>query len=121
TGLAIRYNLVADGRRQISAVHVPGDFVDLHGFLLKVMDHNVASLSDVTAAFIPHSALLEITKSQPHLTRLLWLLTLIDAATHRQWITAAGRLSPVAQLARFLAEMLRRLEVVGLADRLQFQ
>ena len=49
-GMTARYNIVENGRRQISAVHVSGDFVDLHGFLLEVMDHSVTALSDVEVA-----------------------------------------------------------------------
>lgn len=120
SGMAARYNLVSDGRRQISAVHVAGDFVDLHSFMLESMDHSVTALSNVSVAYVPHSALLQITKSQPHLTRLFWLLTLVDAATHRQWLTAAGRLAPTAQLARFLSEVLKRMEAVGLVEDLRF-
>src|SRR3712207_1225482 len=40
-GFAYRYRLLADGRRQISLFHVPGDFIDLHGFLLKRLDHAI--------------------------------------------------------------------------------
>src|SRR3954468_21478637 len=34
-GFVCRYTDVADGRRQIMEMHVAGDFLDLHGFLLK--------------------------------------------------------------------------------------
>lgn len=114
SGMTARYNLVENGRRQISAVHIAGDFVDLHGFLLDVMDHSVVALSNIEVAYVPHAALTEITRNEPHLTRLLWLLTLVDAATHRQWLTAAGRLSSEAQLARFLCELVTKLEAFDL-------
>jgi hypothetical protein len=42
-GLAHRYRLMPDGRRQILTILLPGDFLDLHGFLLKAMDHSVAT------------------------------------------------------------------------------
>src|SRR4051812_36379646 len=34
-GIVCRYKDLADGQRQIMEIHVAGDFVDLHGFLLK--------------------------------------------------------------------------------------
>ncbi len=46
-GWTIRAKSLADGRRQITAFHIPGDFVDLHSFLLKPMDHTI------TAIYIP--------------------------------------------------------------------
>jgi CRP-like cAMP-binding protein len=118
--MSVRSNIFADGRRQISAVHITGDFVDLHGFLLETMDHNVNALSAVKVAFVPHTAIRAITENEPHLTRLLWLLTLIDAATHRQWLAAAGRLLAAEQMARFICEMLTRMEAAGLVDDLTF-
>ena len=44
-GLAGRYKVLEDGSRQITAIHVPGDFMDLHGFLLKKMAHGVVALT----------------------------------------------------------------------------
>ena len=37
-GLAARYKVLEDGGRQFTSLQVPGDFVDLHAFLLKTMD-----------------------------------------------------------------------------------
>src|ERR1044072_8059709 len=82
-GLMCRYKDLRNGQRQIMELHVPGDFLDLHGFLLKRLDHHVMSLIPSRIAFVPHPRLVEITETHPHLTRLLWLTTLIDAAIHR--------------------------------------
>jgi CRP-like cAMP-binding protein len=115
SGLSARYNIVADGKRQISAVHVPGDFVDLHCFLLRPIDHSVVALTECEVSAVPHEFLRQITCAEPHLTRLLWLLIVIDAAIFRQRLVGASRLPAEAQIARFLCEIYVRLEVVGLA------
>jgi CRP-like cAMP-binding protein len=115
-GLTGRTVTLKDGSQQITAVHVPGDFVDLHSFLLRVMDHSVVTLTDCTVATAAHSKLRDLTSRYPHLTRLLWLSTLLDAAIHRQWIAAMGRRDALSQLAHLLCEMFRRLEVVGLTS-----
>jgi CRP-like cAMP-binding protein len=117
SGMACRYTLVGDGRRQITAIHVTGDFVDLHSFTLKVMDHSVAALTKCRFAMVPHEGLTRLTESQPHLTRLLWLSTLIDAAIHREWIVAMGRRSAVGRMAHLICELVYRLGVFDLADR----
>ena len=44
-GFAIRHNHLPDGRRQITAFHVPGDFADLHSYLLKKIDDGVGALT----------------------------------------------------------------------------
>jgi CRP-like cAMP-binding protein len=65
SGFATRHNHSPDGRRQITAFHVPGDFADLHSFLLQPIDDGVAALTTCTVAAVPHSDLKEITKHHP--------------------------------------------------------
>ena len=114
TGIAARYTTLQDGGRQISELNVSGDFVDLHSFVMKQMDHGVVALTDCVIVPAPHAALRELTEHHPHLTRLLWLDTVIDAAIHRQWITSMGRRTALAHLAHLICEIYKRLEVVGL-------
>ena len=104
------------GGRQIVAFHVPGDFVDLHAFLLKPMDHTVVALTRARLAKAPHDRLRELSKTHPHLTRMLWLSTLIDAAITRAWLTAIGRLPASGALAHLICEMAVRLEASGEVD-----
>jgi CRP-like cAMP-binding protein len=120
-GFAGRYITLADGRRQITEISVPGDFVDLHSLLMKQMDHGVVALTDVTVANVPHGRLRKVTEDYPHLTRVLWLDTIVDAAIHRQWIAAMGRRTGLAQLAHLLCELYLRLEVVGQARDHRFE
>lgn len=113
-GFAIRYRVLSDGQRQITAIHIPGDFVDLHSFVLRTMDHSVGALSTCRVVTFPHPNLVRITEEFPHLTRLLWLMTLIDGAIHREWIVAMGRRSSSGQLAHLICELYVRLGVAGL-------
>lgn len=106
--------------RVITALHVPGDFVDLHGFVLAGLEHSVIAVGHAEVEFIDHDELLEITENFPHLTRLLWMATLIDAAIHRQWLVAAASLRSSAHLAHLLCEIYTRLNVVGAATNHQF-
>ncbi|MCJ9750788.1 Crp/Fnr family transcriptional regulator [Neorhizobium sp. BETTINA12A] len=111
-GFAARYKLTAEGTRQITAIHVAGDFVDLHAFLLKTMDHGVVALSPCHVSLCDHSDLKQVTEQHPHLTRMLWLDTLIHGSIHRAWIVAMGRRSKVSHLAHILCELYVRLDVV---------
>ncbi len=112
-GVSGRYKVLANGGRQLTAVHVPGDFMDLHGFLLKRLAHGVVALSECRVALVDHETLRDISETAPHLSRMLWLDTLIDASIHREWIVAMGRLPADAQLGHFLCEMFKKLELVG--------
>ncbi|WP_211231784.1 Crp/Fnr family transcriptional regulator [Ottowia thiooxydans] len=109
-----------DGCRQMVALQVPGDFVDLHAYPLKTLDHDVATLTAVRLAIVPHAALSDIQHNQPELARKLWFLTLLDAAMHRKWIYRLGRLKAAARIAHFLCETVVRLAAVGLSDGRQF-
>lgn len=119
-GWACRYLTLADGRRQIVALHLPGDFVDLHSFPFKRMDHSVATLTPCAIAVVPHERLKRITETQPHLTRVLWLSTLIDAAILRQWMLGAGRRSAVERAAHLFCEIFVRLRTIEAVDGARF-
>ena len=120
-GFAARYKLMPDGSRQITAIHVAGDFVDLHAFLLKKMDHGIVALTPCRTAPVAHAHLTLITESQPHITRLFWLSTLVDGAIHREWIVAMGRRSKKAHLAHLICELFARLQVVKKTDGNSFK
>ena len=68
SGFAARYRMVAGGERQLTTIHVQGDFIDLHSFPLKEMDHSVVALSGCQIATYPHEAIERITEQFPHLT-----------------------------------------------------
>ena len=108
------------GERVITALHVPGDFVDLHGFVLAGLEHSIVAAGPAEVEFVSHDQLTEITESFPHLTRLLWMATLIDAAIHRQWLVAAASLRANAHLAHLLCEIRTRLDIVGAAPGNRF-
>ena len=120
-GFAARYKLLRSGKRQITAIHIAGDFVDLHSFLLKAMDHGVIALSTCRVAVVPHRTLLEITETKAHLARLFWLNTLIDGAIHREWLVAMGRRDARGQAAFLLCELYLRLHAVGLVEGTSFR
>jgi CRP-like cAMP-binding protein len=120
-GLVCRYKDLSDGQRQIMELHVSGDFIDLHSFLLKRLEHNVGALTPVRLAVVPHDRVRTITEDHPHLARMLWFSTLLDAAIHRERILSVGRRSAIARIAHLLCEIYMRLEIVGLARDHRFQ
>jgi CRP-like cAMP-binding protein len=119
-GIIARYKDLADGQRQIMELHVAGDFVDLHGFLLKRLEHHVGALTPVRIAIFPHDRLRQITEDHSHLARMLWFSTLMDASIHREHILSVGRRSAQSRIAHLLCELYLRLEVVGLAGEGRF-
>ena len=47
TGIAFRYKLLPDGRRQILNYCFPGDFIGLQGSVMQEMQHSIEALSDI--------------------------------------------------------------------------
>lgn len=114
-GLAARFHITEDGRRRFSALHVAGDFIDLHGFLLKKMDHGILALTDCVFVTAEHAELEKYSHSEPQITRWLWMSTVIDAAIYRSWIVAASLKTADRTLAHFFCEYYVRLKTVGYA------
>lgn len=115
-GLLGRYKDLKNGQRQITHVHVAGDFADLHGFTLKRLDHSLLALTPCTIARAAHAKLRHITETMPHLTRVMWYSTNVDAAIHREWEVSLGRRSAIQRAAHLFCELHARLGVVGLAE-----
>ncbi len=115
-GVMCRYKDLSEGQRQITELHISGDFVDLHSYTLKRLDHSIMTISPCRVAVVPHDRLDRITERFPHLTRLYWFLTNMDAAIHREWEVSLGRRSALSRIAALFCEMKLRSEVVGLTE-----
>lgn len=115
-GLMCRYVDGRNGQRQMVAIHVPGDFVDLQSYPLERIDHAVCSLTDVTIASIRHESLVGLMARHPELVRLLWFSTMLEAAIAREWIFRLGHLPAIGRVAHFSCELATRLKIVGLGD-----
>ncbi|HEX8641908.1 MAG TPA: Crp/Fnr family transcriptional regulator [Allosphingosinicella sp.] len=119
-GLMCRHKDLRDGQRQITELHVAGDYADLHSFTLKRLDHHLLTLTPCQVAIIPHANLQAITEEHPHLTRVYWFATNLDAAIHREWELSLGRRSAMSRLAHLFCELHVRLGLVGLTAGLEY-
>src|SRR6476620_6905415 len=112
-GWLARSKDLAGGERQVTQLHVPGDFADLHGFTLKRLDHDMASVSDCRLAIIPHERLQIVADSHPRLARTLWFSTNIDGAIQRELVLSLGQRSAIARMAHLFCELYVRLQIIG--------
>jgi len=119
-GFAARYRILSNGRRQISALYLPGDFVDLHDFLLARTTQGVVSLSPCRLATIDHETLRTTAAREPQLAQLLWADTMVDAEVAREWLVAMGRRSALGRMAHLLCEICVRLKVAGQTRHMTF-
>ncbi|HET9510970.1 MAG TPA: Crp/Fnr family transcriptional regulator, partial [Sphingomonas sp.] len=74
------------------------------------------TLTPCRVVLVPHARLKEITEDQPHLARVYWFLTALDAAIHREWELSLGRRSAIQRIAHLICELRVRLGLIDQAD-----
>jgi CRP-like cAMP-binding protein len=112
-GWLVRAKDLPTGERQVLEIHLPGDFADLHGFTLKQLDHDIITVTETIIGFVPHERLTAMTDAHPHLTRVYWLSTNIDAAVTREMALSLGQRSAISRMAHLFCELRARLAVIG--------
>lgn len=114
-GWLARSKDLAGGDRQISELHVSGDFADLHSYTLKRLDHDVMSLTDCRVAIVPHQRLTELFREFPRVARIYWFSTNVDAAIQRELALSLGQRTALSRISHLFCELYLRLEIVGKA------
>ena len=112
-GWSCRYQILAEGERQITAFLVPGDFCDAHITILRRMDHGIMALTPASVAFISRATMMKLA-DRPSIARALWWASLVDEAVLRAWIVNMGRRDAFTRIAHLVCEMFARLRNVGL-------
>ncbi len=120
-GWLVRAKDLPSGERQVTEIHVAGDFADLHGFTLKRLDHDVATITESVVGVVPHERLEQMTREHPHLTRVYWLMTNVDASITREMALSLGQRSAISRMAHLFCELHVRLGVIGKTDGDSFE
>ena len=115
-GMACRFRLLPDGKRQILTILIPGDFFDLHVFVLKAMDHSVAAIGPTRIAAIGREAVIDIIANHPRIGAGLWWSAMQEEAMLRERIVALGRRSARGRVAYILFELVWRQRSIGIAE-----
>lgn len=114
-GYANRQKTTGDGSRQILAVCIPGDAVDLQNMFLDISDHAVQMLTRGTVADVVREPLQQLVLDRPAVARAVIQLTLIEASILREWVVNVGRRDARERIAHLLCEFAVRLEQRGQA------
>ncbi|RSY86861.1 Crp/Fnr family transcriptional regulator [Sphingomonas koreensis] len=114
SGFMCRAKQLPNGKRHMAELHVSGDFIDLHSYTLKRLDHDIETLNSCQLAFVPHHRLQAMFEAFPRLARIYWFHTSLDAANHRHWVTSIAQAPALERIATLFCEMALRLEIVGL-------
>ncbi len=118
SGWMYLYKLLPDGRRQITMVALPGDFIGFSADLDGHMDHSAHTLTPVRLCAFPRANFLNLVRDHPELAiRLTWIIA-HNAELGRDHLTSVGRRSARERVAHFLLELfyrvrLRESEAIG--------
>jgi CRP-like cAMP-binding protein len=113
-GFAFRQKVTGDGSRQIMAVCIPGDAVDLQNIFLDIADHAVQMLTGGTVADIKRGDLQNVVLKCPAVGAAIIQTTLIEASILREWVVNVGRRDARERVAHLLCEFAVRLEARGI-------
>lgn len=117
SGFAARHKLAGNGARQILALHLAGDLIDLHQSMPTRADHNIQALGAVSLAYVPLDEIRVLTARHPAIGHAMWLDTLVEAATLREWMLNIGRRDARTRTAHLLCEIGIRLRAAQLDER----
>ena len=116
SGWGCRYKMLEDGRRQIIALLLPGDFCDLHNTVLSRMDHSIGAIDAVRYVVLSSNRLAAFARDFPRLGDALLWQTAVAAAIQREWTLNTARRNASERVGSLLCEILMRARAVGLAD-----
>ena len=105
-----------DGRRQITAVFLPGDICHLDLLVFNRMDYSVDSLTPLLVSEVTPAAFEELTLVHPKLGHAFWSEALASAAVQREWTINIAQRGAFERVAHLICELFLRLHRVGLTD-----
>lgn len=115
SGIAFRYKLLSDGRRQILNYCMPGDFLGLQGSVMQEMQHSVEALSDMVLCVFKREGLWRLFEKHAGLSfDVTWLAARSEQMLDQQ-LLSVGRRSAIERCAHLLLHLADRLAEVGIA------
>jgi CRP-like cAMP-binding protein len=115
SGVACRYRITDNGRRQIFAFQYPGDFCDYYRYVVAKRDDPVAALTDCLVGVIPHEGIERIIERHPQISLAFWRNTVLEARIFEERVLKGTQRPAVERIAHLLCEQIFRLEAVGIA------
>lgn len=118
-GTTCSYKRQEDGGRSILSFHHPGDFCDLHRYVLPASQAavGVQALTDCTVALIDYQDMDRLL-ARPTLASAFWRASMLEAAAYRERLIRTGRGTALERVAHLICEQLVRREAVGIRSPL---
>lgn len=118
SGVACFNKRLEDGSRQIYAFQYPGDFCDLHRYVLPEMDQTttVTALTDCSIGTIRHDDMDQVLSQRPKLGLAFWRASMLEASIFRERLLNISRRAALPRVASIICEQLVRLEAINIRN-----
>lgn len=113
-GWACRYKLLPDGRRQITALFLPGDYCELGWTCDAAASQHVVALTNVRTVRLPCRDLRQKAVNDPEVHDFLLHDVRVSADMQTEWIVNLGRKSALEKLSHLFCELYYRLKAAKL-------
>lgn len=111
-GWALRFKLLADGRRQVINLYLPGDALCLEAATRDVADYTVTALTDCSVVHVDPWKFVSWGASSPVLSLALLHLKARDEAALTEHIVSLGRRSACERTAHLLLHLAERIDEI---------
>lgn len=114
SGWAFRYQELADGRRQILNILLPGDLVGLQASMFDAAPHGIATLTEVQLCVLPRRKVWTIFETMPDLAFDITWLGAREESILDQNLTTIGRMAARERIAALIIGLYKRCNALGL-------
>lgn len=112
-GWACQYRLLPDGRRQIIALFLPGDYCEAQWVLTGQANWPVVALTDLSVTEIPlHEIRARHTREFDGMKSMLGSI-MHTLKNHEKWIVNLGRMTATERICALLHDLVERLRPSG--------
>lgn len=113
TGAAAQFDETSDGRRQIVALHLPGEMADLQTVVLPKSYYGQTALTNCSLFRIRRAAFDDLAREAPQLVGTFWQDCSANAAIVAQWLMLNSCADAFRRVAHLICELAVRKEALG--------
>ena len=104
-GVVASFKQDREGNRQIVAIFIDGDMVDLHSVPVPQAASSLQALTPTTILKVPHSVLRQLARDYPNIAEAFWRHCVVDAGILMEWVVNVGRRDAKSRMAHFFCEL----------------